>query len=166
MIGQQVVIFTKIERYFALARNRAAVLIGLRHSRTAAMKTRQRKATMRYWIIKWNAVVKGQRRSSRVFKTFLDSPDLFETYGYNSKGDVHRFAKVRKGDQVFCYQIDEGTYVAKCKVKAKESTAPGGRCLVLAKVRRLRLVEPFKRLGTLHELSENNARALCGRCGP
>lgn len=111
-------------------------------------------------------MVKGQRRSSRVFKTFLDSPDLFETYGYSSKGDVRRFAKVRKGDQVFCYQIDEGAYVAKCEVKAKESKAPGGRCLVLAKVRCLRLVETFKRRGTLHELSESDAKALCGRCGP
>ena len=118
-----------------------------------------------YWVIRWNAKVKGQKRSSRIFQTFLDRSELFETYGYNSKGDVSRFAKVKKGDQVFCYQIDEGAYVALCEVKVKESKAPGGRCLVLANVRLLHLVEVFGPKGTIHPLHEEEARALCKRCG-
>jgi len=75
------------------------------------------------------------------------------------------FAKSQKGDQVFCYQIDEGRYVALCEVKVKESKAPGGRCLVLANVRLLHLVEVFGPKGTIHPLLEEEARALCKRCG-
>ena len=93
-----------------------------------------------YWVIRWNATVRGKKRSSRMFETFLDTPLPFESYGYSGKSvaDVRRFEKVERGDQVFCFQgesykLAEGTYVARCEVKAIESDAPGGLCLLLEK---------------------------------
>lgn len=126
----------------------------------------------KYWVIRWNATVIGQKRSSRMFQTFLDRPELFETYGYHSDIDVRRFAKVNKGDQIFCFQSDcykssEGTYIALGEVKVIESKAPGGLCLVLlAKYLPLQCGETkFRGRNTLYELKGTKAKALCERCG-
>ncbi len=139
----------------------------------------------KYWVIKWNAKVKkreSQKRSSRMFQTFLERSETFETYGYNSLTSIRQFAKVNKGDQVFCYQIDEQKLLGRCEVKAIESNAPGGLCLVLAKVPPLKLVgnkdleagldsklvEKLKKKGTIHELLDEDAKKLLElfeRCG-
>ena len=109
-----------------------------------------------------------------MFKTFLERPEPFETYGYNSLTNIRKFAKVNKGDQVFCYQIDEQKFLGPCEVNKIESNAPGGLCLVLAKVPPLKLVEnkdleagldpklvkKLKKKGTIHKLHKDDAKKL------
>lgn len=122
-----------------------------------------------YWLIKWNAnAKKGGKRSSRMFRTFFNRPELFEAYGYN-KADVVQFEKVKEDDQIFCYQRDEGKIVGLCEVKAKENAEQngvGGRCLVLrAKIFFLAGCKWTKSCGNIYELSEEEARAVFKGCG-
>jgi hypothetical protein len=127
----------------------------------------------KYWIIRWNETVRGQKRSSRMFQTFLDKSEfLFETYGYRSGIDVRRFKEVKRGDQIFCfqaacYQSCNGAYVALGEVKAVEPKAPGGRSLVLL-AKRLsspRVEKKFWGKHTIYKLNPKKAEALFARCG-
>lgn len=98
------------------------------------------------WIIKWDA---SQSRSSRNFQTFFGAKlttefEPFEAYGFNNKnGAAYRwYRKVKINDHVFCYQVNEDKYVAKCIVREKDTKAPGGRALVLVKVSDLNDSQP------------------------
>ena len=110
-----------------------------------------------YWVIRWNKKVNGEELSSRLFQTFFDRPNPFETYGYNNESDS-KFSKVKQGDQVFCFQSDcfvseEGKFLAVCKVKWITRKSPGGRCLVLEKPETLDyMVMNFTRTNTLLRL--------------
>lgn len=126
----------------------------------------------KYWSIRWNAKKdeKGKILSTRIFKTFLERPEpfhRFETYGYGGKY-IKRFKKVKKGHMVFCYQVDDngGRYVGLCKVEGKSSGAPGGRCVVLARVndQPMQLVESDPKV-TIKEMDEERAKTLCENCG-
>jgi hypothetical protein len=117
-----------------------------------------------YWVISWNANrEEGEKLSTRIFNTFLDKENPFETYGYSySNSTIELFNEVKKGDVIFCYQTDEGKYVGLCQVEKKTSEAPGGRCLVLAKVK---APQPDghgpKQKGWFHRLNEDKAKSLC-----
>jgi hypothetical protein len=123
------------------------------------------KKSRNYWVICWNAEEndKGEKLSTRIFQTFLERlppHHRFEAYGYNRGSSSMLFHEVAKGDHVFCYQSDEGSYVGLCEVEERTSRAPGGRCLVLATVKTLRFQGNISSKKALVKLSEKKAKEL------
>ena len=132
--------------------------------------TPYRKLMSKYWAIKWRAEPdeQGERLSSRRFETFLrQRPGLksFEAYGFRRVPES--FDKVRRGHIIFCYQVDDGRYVAACEVKKKKRNAPGGLCLILIpkevrlapqEVTRFELPRPTS---SLQKLGRSKAEKLC-----
>ena len=109
---------------------------------------------------------KDEILSSRIFRTFLSMPEpfqLFDAYarGFNKGRGKALFDEVRKRDHVFCYQINEG-YVGLCEVKYKTRDAPGGRCLVLAKIQVFCLVKKLTARGSVQRLHRKASHEALG----
>lgn len=122
-----------------------------------------------YWLIKWNAKAKGEKRSSRMFRTFFRGPELFEAYGYIKDADARLFDRVKERDQVFCYQKDEGKIVGLCEVETTETgkqNGVGGPSLVLrARVFFLPGSKWTKQVGNIYELSKEEIEKIFNDCG-